>query len=63
MQATNIDYIGVLNYLDKYQVVPYSNPEAPGIDPVEKTRLLDVKKNGKWMSEELEKMANHIGAP
>ena len=39
MQTVDIDYIGVLDYLENNQEVPYSNPEAPGIDPDEKDRL------------------------
>lgn len=57
MQAIDIDYKGVLDYLDHNREVPYSNPEALGIDSEEKERLLEVKKKGQIAVEEIKKMA------
>lgn len=57
-QKTNIDYIGVLNYLKDNTDIPYSNPEAPGIDEEEKKRLLQVKEKGQAVIAEMKKMAS-----
>lgn len=56
-QKTDIDYIGVLNYLKDNTNIPYSNPEAPGIDEEEKKRLLQVKEKGQAVIAEMKKMA------
>lgn len=53
---TNIDYLGVLDYLDNNQGVPYSNPDAEGIEAVEKNRLLEVKAKGQLAIAEMKKM-------
>ena len=58
MQTIDVDYIGVLDYLKNNQEVPYSNPEAPGIDPDEKDRLLEVKQKGQAAVAEMKKMAS-----
>ncbi len=42
VEKTNINYIGVLDYLRDNIEVPYSNPAAVGIDEAEKDRLLNV---------------------
>ena len=55
--STNIDYIGVLDYLRDNQEVPYSNPDAEGIDEQEKARLLAVKEKGQAAVGEMKKMA------
>ncbi|WP_345940865.1 AAA family ATPase [Granulicatella sp. zg-84] len=57
MVAIDIDYKGVLDYLGNNQEVPYSNPEAVGVDPVEKDRLLKVKEKGQAAVAEMKKMA------
>lgn len=57
-QETDIDYIGVLNYLKDNTDIPYSNPEAPGIDEEEKKRLLQVKEKGQAAIAEMKKMAS-----
>lgn len=58
MQTVDIDYLGVLDYLENNQEIPYSNPEAPGVDPDEKTRLLGVKQKGQTAVAEMKKMAS-----
>lgn len=58
MQTIDIDYRGVLEYLENNQEVPYSNPEAPGINQDEKNRLLEVKQKGQAAVAEMKKMAN-----
>lgn len=58
MQTIDIDYIGVLNYLENNQEIPYSNPDAPGIDPKEKNRLLIVKQKGQAAVAEMKKIAS-----
>ncbi|MDU5086900.1 MAG: AAA family ATPase [Anaerococcus vaginalis] len=57
MTTINIDYKGVLDYLDNNQEVPYSNPEEAGVDQVEKDRLLKVKEKGQAAVAEMKKMA------
>ena len=42
LNVTDIDYIGILDYLRDNIEVPYSNPEETGIDPEEKARLYEV---------------------
>lgn len=55
---TNIDYLGVLDYLENNREIPYSNPEKLGIDPQEKERLLDLKSKAQTVIAELKKMAD-----
>ena len=55
-QHTDIDYLGVLDYLDNNREIPYSNPEAAGLDISEKERLLGVKANGQGAVSEMKKM-------
>ena len=57
MQTTDIDYIGLLDYLKNNQEIPYSNPEAT-TDPAEKSRLLSIKQKGQEAVAELKKIAN-----
>lgn len=57
-QKTDIDYIGVLNYLKDNTNIPYSNPDAPEIDEEEKNRLLKVKEKGQAAIAEMKKMAS-----
>ena len=40
-----IDYIGLLDYLEKNKEMPYANPEAAG-NAAEKARLLEMKRKG-----------------
>lgn len=54
---SNIDYIGVLDYLRDNTNVPYSKPEDPKLTPEEKARLLGVKQKGQAAIVELKKMA------
>ena len=61
MATINIDYKGVLDYLGNNQEVPYSNPEASGIDQAEKDRLLKVKEKGQAAVAEMKKMAARCG--
>ncbi len=45
-QHTDIDYLGVLDYLDNNREIPYSNPEAAGLDISEKREIAWCK--SKW---------------
>lgn len=56
-EYTNIDYLGVLDYLKNNRGVQYSNPEAPGITQLEKERLLTVREKGRNAVNEMKKMA------
>src|SRR5699024_4865221 len=53
---TDIDYIGVLDYLDNNRDVPYSNPEAQDGEDKEKQRLLKIKHKGQAAVAEMKKM-------
>jgi len=57
IKEVNIDYIGVLDYLRDNTEIPYSNPEAEGIDSEEKQRLLGVNEKGQFAVGEMKKMA------
>lgn len=54
---SKIDYIGVLDYLRDNAGVPYSNPDALGLPPKERNRLLEVKEKGQNAIAVLNKMA------
>lgn len=56
-EYTNIDYLGVLDYLKNNRGIQYSNPEAPGITQLEKERLLAVREKGRNAVNEMKKMA------
>lgn len=53
---TDVDYIGVLDYLENNKDIPYSNPEVPGISAAEKERLLKIKRKGQSVIAEMKKM-------
>lgn len=55
-EHTNIDYLSLLEYLENNRGIPYSNPEAPGLDQNEKDRLLTVKAQGQNAVNEMKKM-------
>ena len=54
---TNIDYLGVLDYLDNTRELPYKNPETAGLDALGKERLLGIKARGQAAVAEMKKMA------
>lgn len=56
MTHTDINYLWVMNYLEKNRAIPYSNPNSAA-DEDEKERLLSVKANGQRAKAELQKMA------
>ncbi|MSA03610.1 AAA domain-containing protein [Lactonifactor sp. BIOML-A3] len=53
----DIDYIGVLVYLENNYEVPYSNPDSPSITQEKKAELLSVKQKGQAAVAEMKKMA------
>lgn len=53
----NIDYIGLLNYLNNNQEIPYSNPEAVEVDPVDKDKLFKIREKGQSAVAEMTKLA------
>lgn len=53
---TDINYLWVMDYLEKNRAVPYSNPNS-ATNEEEKERLLSVKANGQRAKAELQKMA------
>lgn len=60
-EEINIDYIGVLEYLRNNAEIPYSNPEAPGIEESKRLNLIEIKKRGQSAVEEIKKMAAEFG--
>lgn len=54
---TNIDYLGVLDYLNNYRELSYRNPEIKEIDATEKEWLLDIKTHGQNAVAEMKKMS------
>lgn len=58
---TEIDYIGVLNYLRDNSDQPYSNPEENSLSEEERKRLLDLKEKSQIAVGEMKKMAGTFG--
>ncbi len=56
IKHTEIDYLGVLDYLENNREVQYSDPETAGLSSKEKNRLLDVKAKGQTAVAEMKKM-------
>lgn len=56
LQGTDIDYLGVLDYLENNLEVPYSNPEAAGLTQAQKDNLLEIKQRGQDAVSEMKKM-------
>lgn len=57
MLPTDINYLQVLAYLENNFEVPYADPNAPGVPPVEKERLFQIKKEAQEAIAEMKKMA------
>lgn len=57
ISEANIDYIGVLKYLENNQGTPYSNPDVPGVSNEKKNELLTIKQKGQAAVAEMKKMA------
>lgn len=55
--TTEIDYLGVLDYLINNSEQPYSNPEATVTSEEEKNRLLGLMQKGQDAVDEMKKMA------
>lgn len=53
---TEIDYLGILDYLKNNRELPYGNPEKPGISDEQKQQFLKIKKNGQNVVAELKKI-------
>lgn len=51
----NIDYIGILKYLEENQSIPYSNPEK--LFGEDKEKMLTIRKKGQHVIEEMKKIA------
>lgn len=58
MDGSTIDYIGVLEYLQNNQEIPYFSPDAPGITDEKRTELFTIKQRGQDAVAEMKKMAN-----
>lgn len=52
----NIDYIGILKYLEKNQSISYSKPEKEGISAEKKEQMLNLKEEGHNVIEEMKKI-------
>lgn len=54
----NIDYIGVLEYMERNREVPYSNPEDTSITAGKRNELISIKEKGQQAVAEMKKMAD-----
>lgn len=55
-QMSNIDYLGILDYLKNNRELPYADPEKTGLTEEQKNQYLTVKKNGQNIVAELKKI-------
>ena len=55
--ALDIDYIGVLHYLDENRDKPYSDPDKDGLDPQKREEYIALRKKGQFAVSEIKKMA------
>lgn len=53
---TDIDYLGVLSYLEKYAGVPYSNPNNKDLDATKKAEYNKIKNESKKAVSQMKKM-------
>ncbi len=53
---TEINYLGILDYLENNRELPYGDPEKPGLPEEQKQQFLEVKKNGQNIVAELKKI-------
>jgi len=53
-----IDYLGVLNYLETYQNVPYESPDKSSLSVQRKNEILEIKRAGQKATDELKKIAD-----
>ncbi len=58
-EHTNIDYLGILDYLENNRGVPYQAPEKKGLTDEERQQYLQVKKKGQDIVAELKKIYEH----
>lgn len=56
MQVPDINYIGILEYLDKNQGIPYSKPEAVTRSSEERKRLINIRSKGQRVKKEIIKI-------
>lgn len=55
---TDIDYIGVMDYLENNKDLPYSNPDALGITEADRTRLIEIQSRAQNAIKEMTKMSD-----
>lgn len=55
-QVSEINYLGILEYLKNNRELPYADPEKPGLTEEQKKEYLTVKKNGQDIVAELKKI-------
>lgn len=55
-QVSEINYLGILEYLKNNRELPYADPEKPGLTEEQKKAYLAVKKNGQDIVTELKKI-------
>ena len=60
-RMTNINYIGVLEYLEKYYGLSYKNPYAKELTDEEKNKFLLIKKVSQEAINEIKKIAEQCG--
>ncbi len=55
-EQTDIDYIGVLEYLNNNQEIPYEEPIKDSLSEERKGAVLQIKERGQWVIKELGKI-------
>jgi putative mcrBC restriction endonuclease system, mcrB subunit len=58
MDKAEIDYLGLMNYLENNREIPYTKPENPSIDDRERKRVLEVKEKGQRAAAQMNRMAD-----
>lgn len=53
-----VDYIGVLDYLENNMEIPYVSPDNNDVSLEERKHLLEMEKKGEWVLKETRKIAN-----
>lgn len=53
---TDIDYLGILEYLKNNRELPYAKPERPELTDEQRDKFLEIKKNGQEIVAELKKI-------
>ena len=58
MDKAEIDYLGLMNYLENNREMPYTKPENSSLDDRERKRVLEVKEKGQRAAAQMNRMAD-----